>query len=142
MGKKGKAKTKAKKKAKQALKKKGVKKPTLKQASKLAKQSEKSGIDVDSLASSALSGIPFVGPLLGDVIEQTGAVSGLAGGQGVSGRGGVRGVQLVDSKLGNLGTISRKKALQVLMNRGKRPPRKSKPVFVQLPQGTTLQKVG
>ncbi|MGH6787951.1 MAG: hypothetical protein ACREBO_14075 [Novosphingobium sp.] len=138
MGKKSKGKTKAKKKAKAALKKKGIKNPSLKAASKLAQQSEKTGIDPTELLSSAVGGIPFVGGLASNLIDQTSAI---AGAQGVSGRGGVRGVQLVDSKLGNLGTISRKKALQVLMTRGKKAPRPRKPTFIQVPQGQSVVRV-
>lgn len=138
MGRKGKSKTAKKKAAKKALKKKGVKNPTLKQASNLAKQADKTGIDVESLVTAGVSGIPFVGGIASELIGQSGI---LAGGGVPSGRGGVRGVMLVDSRLGNLGTISRRKALTVLMNRGKKAPRPRKPTFIQVPQGQSVVRV-
>jgi len=137
MGRKGKSKAKKLKKVKNAMKKKN-KKAKLQDINSAVNRAEKTGIDVGSLAESALSGIPFVGPLLGDVVGQ--AVSG-AGAGGISGRGGVRGVQLVDSRLGNLGTISRKKALSVLMNRGKKAPRRAKPTFISVPTGQSVVRV-
>lgn len=137
MGKKSKAKTKAKKKVKKIAKAKGKKIP-LKKASKLVQQSEQQGLDLGALAESALGGIPFVGGLLQEGVSQ---VRGGALGGGTPGRGGSRGVQLVDATLGNLGTISRRKALGILINRGKRPPRRSKPTFIQVPQGQSVVRV-
>lgn len=137
MGKKGKAKTKAKKVAKKAAAKKGKKLP-IKKASKLAKAADKGGFDVAEFASAAVGGIPFVGGIASNLIDQG---VGLAGGQGKGGRGGTRGVQLVDSTLGNLGTISRKKALSILVNRGRRPPRRRTKTIAILRAGESAQVV-
>lgn len=141
MGTKAKKKTAQKKAAKKILKAQG-KKSDIKSSSKLASTASKSGIDLTQLASSAVSGIPFVGGLASNLIDQTQAIADTgAGTLPQTGRGGVRGVQLVDSHLGNLGTISRKKALAVLMARGKRPPvRRNKQVAI-LRSGETVVKV-
>jgi len=137
MGKKSKSKTAKKKQVKKVAKAKG-KNVGIKQASKIVAQSDKTGIDLTELASSAVAGIPFVGGLASNLIDQGASIAGA----GVtSGRGGRRGVQLVDASLGNLGTISRKKALSILINRGKRPPRRSKPTFIQVPQGQSVVRV-
>lgn len=137
MGKKSKGKTKAKKNAKKALKKKG-KKSDIKSATKAVKKADKSGIDVQELVASGLDGIPFIGGLAGEAFRQ---VAPQAGGGVSSGRGGARGVQLVDATLGNLGTISRRKALSILINKNKRPPRRSKPTFIQVPAGQSVVRV-
>lgn len=137
MGKKSKAKTAKKKKVKKALKKKG-KKASLKEVSKIVKDADKQGIDPVELISSGVSSIPFVGGIASSLIDQT---IGAGTGGGGTGKGGVRGVMLVDSKLGNLGTISRKKALSVLMNRGKKIPRARKPTFINVPQGQQVVRV-
>lgn len=138
MGKKGKAKTAKKKKAKQALKKKG-KKSNLKNASKAVKKADSAGLDVTELIASGLDGIPFIGGIAGEALRQG---APLAGGGGVSGRGGTRGVQLVDATLGNLGTISRKKALSILVNRNRRPPRRRGKTVAILRAGESAQVVG
>jgi len=145
MGKKSKRKTRRKRQAKNAAKKRG-KKISLKTASKIVQESDRTGVDVPAIVDSVVSGIPIVGPLASELLTQTGALGGIqdlvSGGMGgTSGRGGTRGVSLVDSKLGNLGVISRKKALQVLMSRGKRPPRRQKPTFIQVPSGQSVVRV-
>jgi len=137
MGKKSKAKTKQKKNAKKALKKKG-KKNDIRSVSKTVKKADKLGIDANELIASGLDSIPFVGGLLGEGVRQSGLG---APAQGTGGRGGARGVQLVDATLGNLGTISRRKALSILINKNKRPPRRSKPTFIQVPQGQSVVRV-
>lgn len=118
MGKKSKSKTKQKKAAKAALKKAGVKNPTLKQSSALVKKSEKSGLDVGSLIKSGVSGIPFVGSLAEEALSQSGVLDQFGtqtGGQVSGGRGGARGVMMIDAKTGlNLGVISRRRALRML----------------------------
>lgn len=134
MGKKSKSKTAQKRAAKKLLKKQG-KRADIKSASKLAGDAKKQGLDLTQLASSAVGSIPFVGGLASNLIDQVAGgaeiIPGIDGGQPSTGRGGTRGVMLVDSRLGNLGMISRRKALAVLMNRGKRPPvRRMKQVAV------------
>ena len=98
MGKKSKLKTKGKKQAKKALKAKGVRKPTLAQAGKIAKASEKTGLDIPSLAGSLVGGIPFVGgfaqELLGQVVP-SGEI-GAPMGRGIRG-----GLVIVDTKTGS-----------------------------------------
>lgn len=137
MGKKSKSKTSKKKAAKKAAKKKG-KKLGIKDATKLVNKAEKEGFDIAEFASAAVGGIPFVGGIASNLIEQGTA---LAGAGVPSGRGGRRGVQLVDATLGNLGTISRRKALGILVNRGRRPPRRSAKTVAVLRAGESIQVV-
>ena len=137
MGRKGKAKTAKKKQAKAIAKSKG--KPiSLAHASKISKQADQTGQDITDVVSSAVSGIPFIGGLASGLIDKG---SEIAGRQGMGGRGGTRGVQLVDSTLGNLGTISRKKALSILVNRNRRPPRRRQKTVAILRAGETAQVV-
>lgn len=141
MGKKSKAKTKKKKDAKKAAAKMG-KKLGIKDATKIVNSADRQGLDVAALASSVVSSIPIVGGLASGLIDQGPALLGGNVGAGVpSGRGGVRGVTLVDSKLGNLGVISRKKALSILVNRGRRPPRRSSKTVAILKAGESIQVV-
>lgn len=137
MGKKSKSKTKSKKAVKKAAKAKG-KSIGVVQASKIVKQADKAGIDPVELLSSAVSSIPFVGGIASNLIDQSSAI---AQSQASGGRGGVRGVQLIDSKLGNIGTISRKKALSILVNRNRRPPRRSSKTVAVLRAGESIQVV-
>lgn len=140
MGKKGRAKTKAKKAAKAGAKRAG-KKIGIKTASKIAKTAEKKGLDVKSLATSLLSGVPIVGPLVADVAEQL-IPEAVLGAEPmaptVGRRGGARGVQLIDASTGlNLGTISRKRALSVLIRRAKF--RRAAKKIVLVPSGSEVK---
>lgn len=143
MGKKGRSKTAKKKAVKKAAAKKG-KKVGIKTATKIAKQADKQGIDVASLADSVFASVPFVGPLVSEVAGQAGITEGIAAlagqpsaGGAPSGRGGRRGVMMVDASTGlNLGSISRKKALGVLTRR--KQFRRSKKV-VLVPAGQEVR---
>lgn len=137
MGKKSKQKSRAKKNAKKALKRKN-KRHDIKSATRAVQKADKIGIDVQELVASGLDSVPLIGGLAGELVRQ--APSG-AMEQVSSGKGGVRGVQLVDATLGNLGTISRRKALSILINKNKRPPRKMRPTFIQVPAGQQVVKV-
>lgn len=137
MGKKSKAKTKQKKIAKMAGTVKGKKIP-LAMATKIVKQAEKRGLDVKALATSVLAGVPIVGPLVAEVAEQLipepDVLSPLAG-MPIRARGGAKGVMMIDASTGlNLGTISRKKALGVLVRRQKFRRPSKKVVFLPVGQ--------
>jgi hypothetical protein len=78
------------------------------------------GFDVGSAAESALSGVPFVGPIASNLLSQSGILKPKSAPTGGAQGGRSRGVQLIDASTGlNLGVISRKRALSVLTSHKK-----------------------
>jgi len=96
LGKKSKSKTAKKKAVKKAAKSKG-KKLKLKDATKIVNKSEKLGIDIPTLATDIIAGVPIVGPLASTLVGAGIEAATGAGAQGERSRGGL---VIVDTRTG------------------------------------------